>query len=341
MGRIEKTVFISYRRTNFWTALAIYQDLTAHGFDVFFDYQSIDSGDFEQVIVENIKYRAHFIVILSPSALERCSESDDWLRREIELAIGEKRNIVPVMMEGFDFDSPLSAQALTGKLSLLRKYNAMRIYSEYFDAAMDKLRQRCLNIALSDVALQPLSNIAKELTESQKKIADNEILVGPAKLLEQESLETEYLNKLMRIPIVGRIVASEPVLIPRSDFNYYDAEMSVLVGESLIPISYARKNLFALEVDGDSMIDAMVNDGDIVILKAISKDEKVRNGEMVAVWLSARDESTLKYFYEEDKCYRLQPANPTMGPIIISKDEPIEIKGKVVMIIRKVDMTEL
>jgi repressor LexA len=56
--------------------------------------------------------------------------------------------------------------------------------------------------------------------------------------------------------------------------------------------------------------------------------------------LPARDESTLKYFYEEGECYRLQPANPTMGPIIISKDEPIEIKGKVVMVIRKVDMTE-
>ena len=47
MGRIEKTVFISYRRTNFYTALAVYQDLTAYGYDVFFDYQSIDSGNFE------------------------------------------------------------------------------------------------------------------------------------------------------------------------------------------------------------------------------------------------------------------------------------------------------
>ncbi len=69
MKRIQKTVFISYRRTNFYTALAIYQDLTAHGYDVFFDYQSIDSGDFEQIIIGNIRAKAHFLVVLSQSAL--------------------------------------------------------------------------------------------------------------------------------------------------------------------------------------------------------------------------------------------------------------------------------
>ena len=79
MGRIEKTVFISYRHTNFWIALAIFQNLHANGYDVFFDYKSIPSGDFEQVIIENVKARAHFIVILTPSALDRCNEPGDWL----------------------------------------------------------------------------------------------------------------------------------------------------------------------------------------------------------------------------------------------------------------------
>ncbi len=70
MGHIEKTVFISYRRTNYWTALAVYKNLTIQGFDVFIDYQSIRSGDFEKVIFDNIKAKAHFLVVLSPSALE-------------------------------------------------------------------------------------------------------------------------------------------------------------------------------------------------------------------------------------------------------------------------------
>jgi len=118
-ARIEKTVFISYCRTNInmpW-ALAIYQHLTSQGYDIFFDYLSIPSGDFEKIVVENIRGRAHFIVVLTPSALERCNEPGDWLRREIETAIDEKRNIVPLMLESFDFGSPATIKALTGKIA--------------------------------------------------------------------------------------------------------------------------------------------------------------------------------------------------------------------------------
>jgi len=69
MERVEKTVFLSYRRANFPWALAIFQNLTQHGYDVFFDFESIGSGDFESVILGNIKARAHFLVLLTPSAL--------------------------------------------------------------------------------------------------------------------------------------------------------------------------------------------------------------------------------------------------------------------------------
>jgi repressor LexA len=80
----------------------------------------------------------------------------------------------------------------------------------------------------------------------------------------------------------------------------------------------------------------MVNDGDIVIMK---RTEHANNGDMVAIWLPARDETTLKYFYKEKDGYRLQPANPTMEPIMFKKNEPLEIKGKVVMVIRSVATT--
>jgi hypothetical protein len=71
MERIEKTAFLSYRRTNVPWALAIFQNLTFHGYDVFFDYNGIGSGDFERVILGNTKARAHFLVLLTPSALVR------------------------------------------------------------------------------------------------------------------------------------------------------------------------------------------------------------------------------------------------------------------------------
>ena len=81
------------------------------------------------------------------------------------------------------------------------------------------------------------------------------------------------------------------------------------------------------------MIDAMVDDGDIVIMKYT---QQANNGEMVAVRLSDSDETTLKYFYRENGGVRLQPANPTMEPIIIDNPSNIEVQGKVVLVIRQV-----
>lgn len=147
--RVEKTVFISYRRTNVYNALAIYQNLIHNGYDVFFDYDSIKSGDFAQIILNQIGARAHFVVLLTPSALERCNEPGDWLRKEIEHAIDTKRNIIPLMFEGFSFKDV--EQYLTGKMALLKNYNAMRVPSDYFNAAMDRLRDDYLNIALDTV----------------------------------------------------------------------------------------------------------------------------------------------------------------------------------------------
>jgi TIR domain len=124
MERVERTVFISYRRTtNFPWALAIFQNLTQHGYDVFLDYTGIASGDFERVILGNITARAHFLVVLTPSALERCDEPEDWLRREIETALDSQRNTVPLMLEGFDFGTPTIASQLTGKLAALKHYD--------------------------------------------------------------------------------------------------------------------------------------------------------------------------------------------------------------------------
>jgi repressor LexA len=156
------------------------------------------------------------------------------------------------------------------------------------------------------------------------------------RLTDKVSEVVQVISDLMHVPVVGRIVASEPVPVPSSDFNYYDADTTVDIAASLLPEPEKNKQLFALEVQGDSMIDAMVNEGDFVIMKAINNNAEVRNGEMVAVWLPSQDETTLKYFYKEKEGYRLQPANPTMAPIMIAKEEPLEIKGKVVMVIRQV-----
>ena len=91
--------------------------------------------------------------------------------------------------------------------------------------------------------------------------------------------------------------------------------------------------LYALRVKGQSMIDALINDGDLVILEA---RETAENGQTVAAWLKAEQEATLKRFYLEDGRVRLQPANATMQPIYTDPDN-IEIKGRVVGVIRRME----
>jgi repressor LexA len=146
----------------------------------------------------------------------------------------------------------------------------------------------------------------------------------------------ESVQQVLRIPVMGRIFASEPVPVPSSDFAYLDAESVVSVARSMLPAREKVEELFALEVNGDSMIDAMVNDGDIVIMKP-AKD--VHNGDLVAIWLRDKDETTLKYFFLEDGKVRLQPANPTMKPIFIDDPATVDIQGKIVMIIRPCEMS--
>ena len=94
----RNTVFLSYRRTNAPWALAVFKDLTSHGYDVFFDFTGLASDDFE--ILENIRARVHFIVLLTPSALEACSRPDDRLRRRDRDGLKTRRNIVPLMLDG-------------------------------------------------------------------------------------------------------------------------------------------------------------------------------------------------------------------------------------------------
>ncbi len=138
----------------------------------------------------------------------------------------------------------------------------------------------------------------------------------------------DFLN----VPMVGQIVAGLPTPHLGDDLDYYDEDSTIPV-----PRSFIGKNdpgeIYALTVNGFSMIDAMVNDGDVVVLK---RQEIAHNGEMVAVWLTERGETTLKRFYDEGERIRLQPANPTMKPIYVDKGK-IQIQGKVLAVLRQVE----
>lgn len=135
-------------------------------------------------------------------------------------------------------------------------------------------------------------------------------------------------NNIVSIPVVGQIAAGLPISVP-DDLQTEDWEMINLSPEMLPGGGQA---VFALRVKGLSMIDALINDGDIVVLK---RQETCDSGDTVAVWLKDEKETTLKKFYQEGARVRLQPANSTMEPIYTAADN-VEIQGKLVTVVRPV-----
>lgn len=128
---------------------------------------------------------------------------------------------------------------------------------------------------------------------------------------------------IIKVPFLGQIAAGEPISF--SDVGHETIELTRDI------VRDDGKDLYALRVRGDSMIDALINDGDIVVMK---HQQEAGNGEMVAVRLKDRDETTLKRFYQEQGRVRLQPANPTMRPLHVHPAN-VEIQGKVVAVIRQ------
>ena len=149
-------------------------------------------------------------------------------------------------------------------------------------------------------------------------------------LYESARSAVQRATDLIRIPMAGDIVAGEPVELGNESFATYDEEDAIDVSADMLPASKAD-TLFALRVRGHSMIDAMVNDDDIVIMEPA---REASNGDMVAVWLPLDGEMTLKYFYHDGERVRLQPANPNMEPIYVDPGN-VEVQGKVMMVVRQ------
>ena len=132
---------------------------------------------------------------------------------------------------------------------------------------------------------------------------------------------------IISVPIMGNIAAGEPLHVPDAlttadeGYEHVDLPASMIGG---------AKNVFALRVKGESMIDALVADGDLVLLEPTSE---VNNGDMVAAWINDKEETTLKRFYIEGDMVRLQPANSTMKPILVPASN-VSVRGRVVGVFR-------
>ncbi|MCS7251829.1 MAG: transcriptional repressor LexA [Anaerolineae bacterium] len=140
-----------------------------------------------------------------------------------------------------------------------------------------------------------------------------------------DSLTMDMEENTISIPLLGSIAAGDPIPDPSSH-----------------PLAWIRipqrwlvdgNGLFALRVQGNSMVDAMVGDGDLIIVKTIPQ---VEEGEMAVIWLADRHETTLKRVYREGDRIRLQPAHPAMPPMYVPA-EVVQIQGKVLHVLRNLN----
>jgi repressor LexA len=133
---------------------------------------------------------------------------------------------------------------------------------------------------------------------------------------------------LVKVPLLGSIAAGEPL---RVFTDAVDSDQQLELPQGFIP--GAEKDVYALKVQGTSMIDAFINDGDIVVMRHTNT---ANNGDMVAAWLIDQEETTLKRFFHEGDRVRLQPENQTMAPIYVDSDK-VEVQGRVVTVIRQLN----
>ena len=134
---------------------------------------------------------------------------------------------------------------------------------------------------------------------------------------------------IQNIPIMGSIAAGEPLNVPDAPAFAGESYETVDLPASLVG---ERENMFALRVKGTSMVDALVGDGDLVIMEPASE---ARDGDMVAAWLGGSEGTTLKRFYSEGNVVRLQPENAAMAPIRVDAED-VSVRGRVIGIYRSI-----
>lgn len=141
------------------------------------------------------------------------------------------------------------------------------------------------------------------------------------------SIQLTDRKKTLSIPLLGAIAAGEPIPVPAAETWQSEPSETIDIAEDFI----AGKNVYALKVKGLSLVDALIDDGDIVLLEPVSA---ANDGDMVAVWLKDRQEVTLKRIFHDRKRVRLQPANSQMRPLYTHPNN-VEVQGRVVAVIRK------
>jgi len=289
-------VFLCHSKDDKDKVKKLYRRLVADSFDAWLDEVKLMPGqDWDLEIQKAVRNSDTVVVCLSNSSTTK----EGYIQKEIRFAL----DIADEKPEGTIFLVPVRLEDCTVP-NRISRFQWVDLFQK---TGYSKLRES-LHFRMADLNIRFNSNDVLPKTNKE----------------------------MIRIPILGQLARnlSIPKFISDATGPTHTAENSIDIALSLIPLKGKGANLFALEVQGDSMADTMLNHGDIVIMKPTTI---AKNGELVAVWLPRANETILRYFFEEKHRYRLQPANPETKPIFLRKDEQFEIKGNVIMVIRKVD----
>jgi len=179
-----------------------------------------------------------------------------------------------------------------------------------------------------------------KIKRDENKGTRNLIIVEPASpksaTTQKQNSHVSLSENILDIPNYGPIAAGVPLHLPGASFSIAEKDQSdhamVQIPESYLPEGVKASDVFALHVEGNSMRDAMLTDGDIVILQQTSITQ-VKDGEIVAAWLIDNQETTLKRFERTKRGIVLRPENPAYKPLHLKSDE-VEIQGKLLAVLR-------
>ena len=208
-------IFISYRRDGGdITAKLICEALKHRGYDTFYDYDALKGGVFDAQIRQEIINCTDMVLVLPQNALDRCVNDDDWVRQEVALALEKGKNIVPVMLRGFEFP-----EVLPEDIDKVRYYNGVRFYMEFFDAVIDKIEEK-----FSFVQAMP-SDSEGQVTEAdtvyQKKKTAKKPSSSYTKHKQDNSRSTENDGDIRKFLSVSAILlwAAAAVMLGASAFS--------------------------------------------------------------------------------------------------------------------------
>ena len=189
-------IFISYRREGGYAmARLLYECLKNNGLSVFLDLEELKSGQFNEKLYQEIDKCNNFLLVLPPNSLERCKSENDWIRLEIEHALKQKKNIIPIMMVGFEFPDNLPPS-----LQVLPYFNGVKASREYFEATIKKILSMLRDIKIDESKIninERHDDIRYYYDEDEQEKQNQEVIITP--IISKD--ENVYTGKHASLPM--------------------------------------------------------------------------------------------------------------------------------------------